>query len=145
MNRLVLLILFLLLIATNASAKWMGPEIILSLDYGSGDGHVGLDHGDTEDVFPSVFAVSPSGKIAIFDLVNLKILLFNSDGTFLNSISGGTSVLTTNPLFTNGSVSQMIFISLRISGRSSVKASQGGGQVAPAAVIPNMTFIIEDS
>ncbi len=74
---------------------WTGPLDVLSTTFGNGNGQVGLQQGDTGDEFPWRMAVSPTGRIALCDEANDRVVIFKSDGTFEKNID----ILSTGVVF----------------------------------------------
>lgn len=85
--RTAVLLLFLFAYAVSAHAAWQGPVTILEGRWGSATGEFGFRSGDTADEFPGMIAVTPSGKILIGDSFNIRIQIFNSDGSFNGTIT----------------------------------------------------------
>lgn len=84
---LLISILLILTLYTVSYAEFIGPSDVLTTTWGNGNGQVGLQYGDTEDKFPWKLAVSPAGRIAICDIVNKRVVIFKSDGSFERNIN----------------------------------------------------------
>ncbi len=96
MNKIILIIILLILtLSSQSHAGFVGPTEVLSATYGSGNGQVGLREGDSGDEFPWRIAVSPTGRIALCDEANDRVVLYKSDGTFERSIN----ILSTGVVF----------------------------------------------
>ena len=58
------------------------------LHYGSGEGELGMVHEkELPPVGPEAFAVAKDGSILVADVVNQRVAVYSSDGTYLRSIA----------------------------------------------------------
>lgn len=76
-----------LVVYAQAYGGYTGPSEVLSTTWGNGDGQVGLQKGDSGDEFPWKIAYSPSGRIALCDEVNDRVVIFKADGSFERNIN----------------------------------------------------------
>jgi len=88
-------ILLIFMLASQGQAGFIGPSEVRSTTYGSGNDQVGLRQGDSGDEFPWKMAVSPTGRIALCDEANDRVVLYKPDGTFERSIN----ILSTGVVF----------------------------------------------
>lgn len=79
--------LYIFIAVSSAYGAWQGPDIVLEGGWGSTTGQFGIRSGDAADEFPSMLAISPSGKVLVGDGFNIRIQIFNTDGSFNNSIT----------------------------------------------------------
>ena len=91
--------LYCFIIVSWTYAAWQGPTSVLEGGWGSAQGQFGIVSGDTTDEFPSMVAISSSGRILIGDGFNKRIQIFNIDGT-INKIITPSGFPTTYRLIT---------------------------------------------
>jgi hypothetical protein len=76
---------------------WMSPLNIVSVEWGQNAGQVGLESEDMFDIFPKSIFVTSDQKIIIADIVNSRIIIFDSERNFQKSFSPiGISRMVTN-------------------------------------------------
>ncbi len=68
-------------------AAWEGLAEVVSMTWGQGNGQVGLESADTADTFPRSILISSDNKIAVGDIVNNRIIIFNTDGGLQKAFS----------------------------------------------------------
>lgn len=74
-------ILLLLFVAMYAHAGWTGPTEVVSGLWGAGPGQFGKRFAEGKEIVPRVFAVSPSGRIAVADeQAEERIQIFDRNG-----------------------------------------------------------------
>ena len=78
-----ILLAFLIVISFAAitHAAWEGPVEVVSLTWGQGAGQVGLKSADTADIFPTDILIALEGKIVVGDIINNRVIIFNTDGS----------------------------------------------------------------
>ena len=84
-----------LLIFSHVYAGFDGPFEILGTTYGTGNGQVGFQRGDSGDLFPYRFTISVTGRIALFDELNDRVVVYRPDGSFERNIN----ILSTSFVF----------------------------------------------
>lgn len=89
------IILLILTLHTVTYAEFIGPTDVLTTTWGTGNGQVGIQYGDSGDEFPWKMAVSPTGRIALCDEANDRVAIFKSDGSFERNIN----ILSTGVIF----------------------------------------------
>jgi hypothetical protein len=84
-----LFLLILLILPTSVFGGWSIQETVVETSWGNLPGQVGVSIGDTiaYDDFPNYFGVTFDGKVVIADTINGRLEIFNSDGSYLLSIS----------------------------------------------------------
>jgi len=70
----------------EAFGIWEGPTEVIIAEWGIGEKQFGFEHGDTYDLFPTIFDISKEGLIVVTDGLNGRFKVFNPNGTFLRNI-----------------------------------------------------------
>jgi len=82
----ILLLVTLTCFPSIGIAAWQAPVEIVRGNWGTNIGQFNLKQGGTTDIFPKDIGVDKEGSIAIADVANKRILIYNSDGTILRAI-----------------------------------------------------------
>ncbi len=81
--------------ALNALAGWTGPTEVVAGRWGDDFGQFAFERGETSDAFPTIFAVSPDGEVAISEEPLLdRVQIFSSSGTLKDVIETPAYALT---------------------------------------------------
>ena len=65
---------------------WQGPTEIITGQWGAGETQFGFKSDDMGDAFPYYFFISNEGPIIVYDLINSRIKLYDSNGMLLKNI-----------------------------------------------------------
>jgi hypothetical protein len=83
---LAMVIVIVLGFTFSVEAAFQGPIAIVSCQFGSDPGQVGLLAGDSGDTFPSLEAVTPDDKIVISDQINKKQIVYSLNGSLIREV-----------------------------------------------------------
>jgi len=133
LRRSVLIVLVLLALPAFCLAGWVGPKEEVKGTWGKEPGQFGLESGDTDDRFPISFAVSESGKIAICDVVNHRVVVFRPDGSFDRNID----ILTLDVVFDNN---DSLYLNAKFR-----KFDKNGAQIFQKEIGFNSLFYVPDN
>lgn len=89
MTERALVVFFLLEIFCGlnvSNAEWLGPENMVTGDWGNGSGQFGKEIGDNADICPVMAAVTADGKMIVTDPVNRKQLVFDTEGELIEEV-----------------------------------------------------------
>lgn len=86
MNLVFLALLMILALVTSVEATWNKPVVVVSGTWGEGDQSFGLQRGDSFDEGPASFCVTNDNSIAVADIFNFRIKIFQR-GRFVTSIT----------------------------------------------------------
>ena len=71
----------------TAYSAWEGPADVVSMTWGKQSGQAGLEFADTADIFPKSILISSDNKIAVGDIVNNRVMILSTGGSFLKAFS----------------------------------------------------------
>ena len=77
----VLMVFVLLVLPSFCLAGWVGPKEVVKGEWGPGKSQFAIQHNEPEDIFPTTFAVSTNGNVAISeDQLLERVKIYNNVG-----------------------------------------------------------------